>query len=120
MAKILVVDDVRLDRVTLCNIITKAGHTTLEAGSAEEAIVMAKEHHPAVIFLDVMMLPVNGFEACRTLSRDDKTKDIPVVMCTAKDKGSDKAWASRQGSKYYIVKPASEQEVFSILKELGL
>ena len=54
---------------------------------------------------------LNGFQATRQLTRDDETKDIPVIIVTTKDQETDRVWGLRQGAKDYITKPVSESDL---------
>ncbi len=110
---ILVADDSSTQLLSIQNIITEAGYNVITAISGIEAVEFAKEHHPDLIFLDIMMPEMDGFEACRKLSVDETTKDIPVVFVTSKDQKADRVWASMQGGKAYIVKPYSEDQIIA-------
>jgi chemotaxis response regulator CheB len=60
---------------------------------------------PDLILMDVVMPGMNGYQATRTISRDEATKHIPVIMCTSKGQETDKIWGMRQGANDYLVKP---------------
>ena len=60
---------------------------------------------PDLIFMDVVMPGVNGFQATRKLASDPDTKSIPVIMVTSKDQETDRIWGMRQGAVDYLVKP---------------
>jgi twitching motility two-component system response regulator PilH len=68
---------------------------------------MAKAMKPDLIFMDVVMPGVNGFQATRKLASDPDTKAIPVIMVTSKDQETDRIWGMRQGAVDYLVKPVS-------------
>ncbi len=84
--KILVVDDSSTDLLRLKDLVTNAGHVVLTAISGVEAINKARSEKPDLIFMDVVMDEMDGFRACRDISRDPDTKDIPVVFITSKVK----------------------------------
>jgi twitching motility two-component system response regulator PilH len=67
----------------------------------------ALRKHGFLIFMDVVMPGVNGFQATRTLASDPGTSGIPVVMVTSKNQPSDRIWGLRQGAVDYLVKPVS-------------
>jgi twitching motility two-component system response regulator PilH len=69
--------------------------------------------------MDVVMPGLNGFQATRAISKDDETKDIPVIMCTTKGQETDKVWGMRQGAKDYIVKPVNQDELLKKITALG-
>ncbi len=69
--------------------------------------------------MDVVMPGQNGFQATRTLSRDESTKDIPVILCTSKGQETDKVWGMRQGARDYIVKPVVQADLLAKIAALG-
>ncbi len=110
---VLVVDDSSTQRLSIQNIITEAGYQVITAKSGIEAIELAKKYHPDLIFLDIVMPDMDGFETCRKLSLKKSTKDIPVVFVSSKDQKADRVWASMQGGKAYIVKPYSKDQIIA-------
>jgi twitching motility two-component system response regulator PilH len=69
--------------------------------------------------MDVVMPGLNGFQATRMLSRDDETRDIPVIMCTTKGQETDRIWGMRQGAVEYLVKPIDPEALIARIKSLG-
>ena len=69
--------------------------------------------------MDVVLPGQNGFQATRTLSRDDTTKDVPVIICSSKGQATDKVWGMRQGAKNYLVKPVKQTELLAMIAALG-
>ena len=116
MAKILIVDDVETDRVLLAKVVRGAGHDAIQAADGATALKHAKEHQPALIFLDVVMPEFNGFDACRKLKQDPSTKAIPVVLVTSKNTDSDKFWGKKQGADEHIPKPFTAEQVISAIQ----
>src|SRR5688572_21262073 len=104
---ILVVDDSPTDLKYLSDILSKNGFSVSTAQSAEEALAKVKAQRPDLVLMDVVMPGQSGFQATRTLTRDEATKDIPVILCTTKSQETDRIWGMRQGAKDYIVKPVS-------------
>ena len=111
ISKILVVDDVNTDRINLESILHDAGYQVLTAASGREAVSKVAEERPDLIFLDIIMDDMDGFQTCRKLSANASTKDIPVVMVSSKDQKVDKLWARKQGARAYIVKPYTPEEI---------
>lgn len=105
--RVMVVDDVPTERAMVVDLLRRAGHQVSEAPSAEAALKRIRDgsESPEAVLMDVVMTHMNGFEACRTLSRDPSTRHIAVLMCTSKDGRADRDWARRQGAMGYIVKP---------------
>lgn len=111
--KILVVDDSPTDRQFLLETLAKQGYQVVTAESGEEAIAKAKSEGPDLILMDVVMPGLNGYQATRSITRDDSTKDIPVIMCTSKGAETDKIWGMRQGAIDYLVKPIDPAQLLS-------
>ena len=61
--------------------------------------------------MDIIMPDMDGYEACRELNNDDRTKHIPVVFVTGKDQKADRIWAQMQGGKAYITKPYDADQI---------
>ncbi len=118
MAKILIVDDSATELHVLAKILQQAGHQALTAADGEAGIAAAKSQFPDAILMDVVMPGINGFQATRKLSRDPKTRHIPVLMVTTKDQETDREWGMRQGAKGYLVKPVDSGELLHKIDEL--
>ncbi len=110
---ILVVDDNQADRTRLEKLLSGAGYLVSSAENGVQALESAKNNMPDVIFLDVNMPGMDGFAVTRELRENAKTKDIPVVLVTAKDQKSDKAWGQMLGAKGYITKPYTDDQVLT-------
>ena len=115
MALVLVVDDAQTDRELMARVIAAAGHRVVLATDGKEAIALARAHKPALIFLDVVMPVMDGFAACRSLTRDPETSSIPVVLVTSKHTDSDVFWARKQGASDHIGKPWDELRIEAML-----
>lgn len=109
--KVLVVDDSTPDLMNLQKIISDAGYLVMTAMSGHEAIKKAQAEAPDIIFMDIVMDRMDGYQACRELTRDDKTKDIPVVFVTSKNQKADRMWAEMQGGKALITKPYTPDQI---------
>jgi twitching motility two-component system response regulator PilH len=116
---ILIVDDSATDRQYLSELLAKNGYEVSTAQSADEALAKAKQLRPDLVLMDVVMPGQNGFQATRTLSKDEATKRIPVIICTSKSQETDKAWGLKQGARDYIVKPVSGPELLAKISALG-
>ena len=111
--KILVVDDSPTERHVLLELLTKNGYQVTTAESGEEGIEKAKTELPDLILMDVVMPGLNGYQATRTLTRDESTKNIPIIVCTSKGQETDKIWGLRQGAIDYLIKPVNGDELLS-------
>jgi twitching motility two-component system response regulator PilH len=117
--RVLVVDDSPTERHCLNEILTKAGYTVTFAFNGEEGVIKAKATLPDLVVMDVVMPGLNGFQACRAMTQDEKTKHIPVILCTTKNQETDKIWAVRQGAKAYVTKPVDGAELLKKITALG-
>ena len=117
--KIMVVDDSPTERAFMEGMLRKRGYEVLLVDSGEIAIERAKSEQPDLILMDVVMPGLNGFQATRAIAREEKTKHIPVIICTTKDQETDKIWGLRQGAKDYVTKPVNEGELLEKIKALG-
>jgi len=115
---ILVVDDSPTERFFSVDLLTEAGYQVTTAESGEEGIAKAKATKPDLILMDVVMPGLNGYQATRTLTRDEETKNIPVIVCTSKGQETDKIWGLRQGAADYIVKPVNPEELLKKIAAL--
>ena len=111
--KILIVDDSPTERHALSELLVKSGFNIVTAESGEEAISKSKSEMPDLILMDVDMPGMNGYQATRTITREEATKHIPVVMCTSKGQETDKIWGMRQGARDYVVKPVNRDELLA-------
>ena len=111
--KILVVDDSPTERHVLSELLSKSGYQVFTAESGEEGIEKAKAELPDLILMDVVMPGLNGYQATRTLTRDEATKNIPIIVCTSKGQETDKIWGLRQGAIDYLIKPVNGDELLS-------
>ena len=97
--KVLLVDDSPTDLANIRSIVADAGYSVVTATSGNEAIEMARSEKPDVIFMDIVMEGADGYDACREISQDGNTKNIPVVFVTSKNQKADRVWAELQGGK---------------------
>jgi two-component system alkaline phosphatase synthesis response regulator PhoP len=118
---ILVTDDDPYVQRSLSFVFRKEGFEVEVASNGEEALKKAKELKPKIIFLDLMMPKLNGFDACRAIKSDKELRDCYVIILTAKGQELDKERGLSAGANDYITKPFSPKEVVakvrSVLKE---
>ncbi|HEY3077691.1 MAG TPA: response regulator [Burkholderiales bacterium] len=117
--KILIVDDSPTDRQFLSDMLAKNGFNVSTAESAEDAMNKVKQARPDLVLMDVVLPGQNGFQATRTLTRDEATKSIPVILCTSKGQETDRVWGMRQGARDYIVKPINQADLLAKIAALG-
>ena len=107
MALVLIVDDSPTEVHVMQKALEQHGFRTAAAADGDEAIRKARELHPDLILMDIVMPGLNGFQATRELANDPQTRRIPVIMVTSKSQESDRVWGLRQGAVDYLVKPVS-------------
>jgi len=111
MALILIVDDSPTEVHVMQKALERHGYKTAAAADGAEGIRMAREMSPDLIFMDIVMPGMNGYQATRTLANDPKTSAIPIVMVTTKGQETDRIWGLRQGAIDYMVKPVSPDQL---------
>ena len=114
--KILLVDDSKTELHHLSELLTKRGYTVRTAENGEDAMKRLGEEKPDLILMDVVMPGQNGFQLTRSITRDPRFADVPVIMCTSKNQETDKVWGMRQGAKDYIVKPVDATELMAKIR----
>ena len=117
--KILLVDDSKTELHFLSELLTKRGYSVRTAEDGEDAMRRLGEDKPDLILMDVVMPGLNGYQATRTLTRDESTSKIPVIVCTSKGQETDKIWGMRQGAVDYLVKPLNPEELLQRIAALA-
>jgi twitching motility two-component system response regulator PilH len=118
MALVMIVDDSPTEVHVMKTALEKHGFETVSAADGSECLSLAREVRPDLIFMDVVMPKVNGFQATRKLNLDPQTRSIPVVMITTKREATDRIWGMRQGAVDYLVKPVAEAELVAKAQEV--
>jgi twitching motility two-component system response regulator PilH len=111
MALVLIVDDSPTELHVMKKALEGSGFKTATASDGAEGIRLAREMHPDLIFMDIVMPGINGYQATRALANDPVTRAIPVIMVTSKGQETDKIWGLRQGAVDYMVKPVSPTQL---------
>lgn len=116
MQKILIVEDEK-DIVELLKYnLQKEGFKTIFAYNGNDALESIEKGNPDLIILDLMLPEIDGIEICRILKKDNETKNIPIIMLTARATEMDKILGLDLGADDYITKPFSPREVVSRIK----
>jgi len=109
--KILIVDDEKPIYSYLEKKLTKLGYTALTAEDGEEAVEKALLTLPDIILLDVKLPKLSGIEVCKRLKSDDRTKNTPVLMLSAKAQSSEIREGLEAGADKYLCKPISFPDI---------
>jgi twitching motility two-component system response regulator PilH len=117
--KILVVDDSQTDLMNLKDIIAGLNCQVISASSGIEAVTKAKAEQPDLIFMDIVMDEMNGYDACRAIKGDLETSEIPIVFVSSKNQKADQLWAKRQGGVALVGKPYTKQQIIEQIDRLG-
>ncbi len=119
MKTILVVDDSKTARLTLKRKLDLQNYQVEMADSGEAAIELLQHSAPpALIFMDVLMGNMSGYEAAAEILKLPAMRDVPIVMCTSKDSQEDRDEAAKNGAKGFIIKPISDEALEQVLREL--
>ena len=111
MPTVLIVEDEH-DMLELLDVnLRAAGFETLLAGSGERALALVRERIPDVVLLDLMLPDVPGTEVCRQIRSDPLTRDVPIVICTARADEVDRIVGFELGAADYVTKPFSMREL---------
>lgn len=113
---ILVVEDEPAIAELIAVNLTHAGHKVLRAADAFQAQTLINAELPDIILLDWMLPGVSGVELAKQLRRDERTKDVPIVMLTARSSEDDKITGLETGADDYITKPFSPRELQARIK----
>src|ERR671930_489250 len=107
MARALVIDD-EPDVLLLCRVnLEHSGHEVLDAGDGGRGIKLAASRDPDAIVLDLMLPVIDGYQVLQALRSDDRTRDIPVLVLTAKAQREDKVRCWQEGASDFMTKPFS-------------
>ena len=104
-ARILIVDDVEMNRLILEDIVKNMGCETIVAEDGEQALELAAKNRPHLILSDISMPGMDGYELCKVLKANKRTKDIPIIFISAYDDPKDIVVGLKLGGEDYITKP---------------
>ena len=116
--RVLVIDDSPTIVALLKRMLEQSGYTALEAIDAESGVALALSVVPDLIFLDIVLPGMNGFEALRRLRRDPISKTIPIIMISGNELATEQFYAQRIGADDFMKKPFSRSEVFARIEKL--
>ncbi len=118
MSEVLLVEDSLVQREMISDILKDNGLKVTVVCDGVEALEEMQKSSPDLVVLDIVMPRMNGYEVCRRLKSDPKTKNVPVVMCSSKGEEFDRYWGMKQGADAYIAKPFQPLELIGTIKQL--
>ena|SRR3989338_2740401 len=115
---ILVVEDDTDVRANIKLYLDSIGYTCWEASDGAEALELTQRKQPDLILLDIMLPRINGYQVCKKLKENEKYKNIPIIMLTAKIEREDKEWGEKMGVDAYVTKPFDLDELQKMIDKL--
>lgn len=114
----LIIDDSPTIVAMLRKMLKQNGYQTLEAGTAEEGLEIARTLAPEIVFLDIVLPGMDGFAALRQLRRDPATRELPVIMISGNEQATEQFYVQRIGADDFMKKPFSRAELFARIEPL--
>jgi twitching motility two-component system response regulator PilG len=115
--KVMVIDDSKTIRRTAETLLQKAGCTVITATDGFDALAKIADTNPDIIFVDIMMPRLDGYQTCALIKNNSAFKSTPVIMLSSKDGLFDKAKGRIVGSDEYLTKPFSKEELFTAIRQ---
>jgi len=115
--KVMVIDDSKTIRRTAETLLQKAGCTVYSAVDGFDALAKIADSRPDIIFVDIMMPRLDGYQACALIKNNPVYQKTPVIMLSSKDGLFDKAKGRIVGADDYLTKPFSKEELFSAIRQ---
>jgi twitching motility two-component system response regulator PilG len=114
--KVMVIDDSKTIRRTAESLLKREGCEVITAVDGFEALAMIADLHPDVIFVDIMMPRLDGYQTCALIKHNREYKNIPVIMLSSKDGLFDRARGRIVGSEQYLTKPFTKDELLGAIR----
>lgn len=114
--KVMVIDDSNTIRRTAEVLLTKAGCEVVTANDGFEALSQIVDHKPDIIFVDIMMPRLDGYQTCALIKNNPEFKDTPVILLSSKDGLFDRARGRSEGADEYMTKPFTRQELLEAIQ----
>ncbi|MES9965329.1 MAG: twitching motility response regulator PilG [Candidatus Sedimenticola sp. 20ELBAFRAG] len=114
--KVMVIDDSKTIRRTAESLLKKAGCDVFTATDGFEALSVIADNRPDVIFVDIMMPRLDGYQTCALIKHNQEYKDTPVIMLSSKDGLFDRARGRIVGSEQYLTKPFTKDELLGAIR----
>ncbi|MFA5627610.1 MAG: response regulator [Thiohalomonadaceae bacterium] len=114
--KILVIDDSKTIRRTAETLLRKEGFDVITADDGFEALSKVADYSPDIIFVDIMMPRLDGYQTCALIKHNQKFRHTPVIMLSSKDGLFDRARGRIVGSEEYLTKPFTREELLGAIR----
>lgn len=114
--KVMVIDDSKTIRRTAETLLKKEGCEVITATDGFEALAKIADHRPGIIFIDIMMPRLDGYQTCALIKHNQSFKQTPVIMLSSKDGLFDRARGRIVGSEQYLTKPFTREELLNAIK----
>lgn len=114
--KVMVIDDSKTIRRTAETLLKKAGFEVVTAVDGFESLSRIVDHQPDIIFVDIMMPRLDGYQTCALIKRNEVFRDTPVIMLSSKDGLFDRARGHVVGSDQYLTKPFTRDELLGAIE----
>ncbi len=118
--KVMVIDDSKTIRRTAETLLKKAGCDVLTATDGFEALALIADHHPDIVFVDIMMPRLDGYQTCALIKHNAAFRGTPVIMLSSKDGLFDRARGRIVGSEQYLTKPFTKEELLSAVRQYAV
>ena len=115
--KIMVIDDSKTIRRAAEALLTKAGYQVITASDGFESLAKIASNNPDIIFIDIMMPRLDGYQTCALIKNSPDYKNIPVIMLSGKDGLSDQTKGRLVHSDHYLTKPFSKDELLGAISK---
>ncbi len=113
--KVMVIDDSKTIRRTAETLLRKEGCEVVTAVDGFEALAKISDQHPSIIFVDIMMPRLDGYQTCALIKNNQVFKSTPVIMLSSRDGLFDKARGRIVGSEQYLTKPFTREELLGAI-----
>jgi len=114
--KVVVIDDSKTIRRTAETLLKKAGCEVITATDGFESLSKVMEHQPNIIFVDIMMPRLDGYQTCALIKNNQAFKKTPIVMLSSKDGLFERARSRIVGAEHYMTKPFTREELLNTIK----
>jgi twitching motility two-component system response regulator PilG len=117
---VLVIDDSNTIRRSAEIFLKQGGHEVLLAEDGFDALAKVNDHRPHLIFCDILMPRLDGYQTCAIIKRNAQFSSVPVVMLSSKDGVFDKARGRMVGSQDYLTKPFTKDQLLQAVQQFGI